>query len=270
MILQQGFEFEGVRVPLMGPQGIFKPALLELPLSITTVPEVMGKERQYEDEIDAEGRVLHYRYRGSDPQHRDNVGLRRAMEGQLPLIYLFGLVPNLYTAIWPVYVIGDDPSRLTFVVEERSVLTSSASTAGEDARAYASRPVRQRLHQLAFRRRVIWAYRETCSVCRLKHPELLDAAHILPDTHPEGRPIVQNGLSLCKLHHAAFDTNILGVRPDHVIELRQDVLDEVDGPMLVHGLQGFQGSKLILPRSKDLNPHSVFLEERYDVFRMAG
>jgi len=35
--------------------------------------------------------------------------------------------------------------------------------------------------------------------------ELLDAAHITPDTHPEGEPIVSNGLSLCKLHQAAFD-----------------------------------------------------------------
>jgi hypothetical protein len=35
--------------------------------------------------------------------------------------------------------------------------------------------------------------------------ELLDAAHILPDGHPKGEPVVPNGLALCKLHHAAFD-----------------------------------------------------------------
>ena len=37
-VLERGFDFEGTRVPLIGPQGIFKPAILpELPLSITTV-----------------------------------------------------------------------------------------------------------------------------------------------------------------------------------------------------------------------------------------
>jgi len=41
---------------------------------------------------------------------------------------------------------------------------------------------------------------------------------------------VPNGLALCKIHHAAFDMNILGIRPDHVVEIRTDVLEERDGP----------------------------------------
>ena len=43
------------------------------------------------------------------------------------------------------------------------------------------------------------AYRECCAVCRLRHAELLDAAHILPDGHPKGEPIVQ-GFHLQALH----------------------------------------------------------------------
>ena len=40
-ILHEGFRFEGARVPFVGPQGIFKPAVLpEMPLSITTAPVV--------------------------------------------------------------------------------------------------------------------------------------------------------------------------------------------------------------------------------------
>lgn len=39
--LERGFDFAGTRVPLVGPRGIFKPAILsELPLSITTKPIV--------------------------------------------------------------------------------------------------------------------------------------------------------------------------------------------------------------------------------------
>ena len=35
-VLQRGFTYEGQRVPLLGPQGIFKPRILpEIPLSIT-------------------------------------------------------------------------------------------------------------------------------------------------------------------------------------------------------------------------------------------
>jgi putative restriction endonuclease len=107
-------------------------------------------------------------------------------------------------------------------------------------------------------------------VCRLRHVELLDAAHILPDSHPRGEPVVPNGLALCKLHHAAFDTNIMGVRPDLVIEVRPEVLQETDGPMLRHGLQEVDGTSLHAPRRSDWRPGQKYLEERYEQFRKAG
>ena len=89
------------KVPLLGPPGIFKPAVLpDMPLSITTVPVVEGRERPYEDEVGEDG-LLAYRYRGSDPRHRDNAGLRRALERQVPLVYFHGVDPGWYTAIFP-------------------------------------------------------------------------------------------------------------------------------------------------------------------------
>jgi putative restriction endonuclease len=121
-----------------------------------------------------------------------------------------------------------------------------------------------------FRAQVLRAYNGTCAMCRLRHPELLDAAHILGDTHPLGQPIVPNGLSLCKIHHAAYDQDIVGVRPDLWIEVREDVLQEVDGPMLRHGLQAMDGTRLIVPRSRSDRPDSVRLAERYGTFRQAG
>jgi putative restriction endonuclease len=103
-----------------------------------------------------------------------------------------------------------------------------------------------------------------------RYRELLEAAHILPDGHPRGEPIVPNGLSLCKLHHAAFDRHIIGIRPDCVIEVRRDILDEEDGPMLRHGLQEIAGANLRLPHDDRLRPRPEFLEERYALFRKAS
>jgi hypothetical protein len=100
---------------------------------------------------------------------------------------------------------------------------------------------------------------------------VLDAAHILPDGHPLGEPVVPNGLAMCKLHHAAFDRNILGVRPDLVVEIREDVLLEIDGPMLRHGLQDLdQHPLLVVPQREGERPNRAFLEERYVGFREAG
>ena len=85
-----------------------------------------------------------------------------------------------------------------------------------------------------------------------------------------GEPRVSNGLSLCRLHHAAFDCHINGVSPDYQVEVRLDVLDEIDGPMLKHGLQGFHGTALHVPTRASQKPDRGFLEERYARFKRAS
>jgi putative restriction endonuclease len=278
-ILAVGFDFDGKRVPLISPQGIFKPAiLLEIPISITTVPVVEGKNRPYADEIGPDG-LMRYKYRGQDPMHHDNVGLRLAMQRHIPLVYFYGLVPGSYAAVWPVYIVGDDPGTLAFSVEigEKQNLffdneeMPSESIAESVTRSYVTVSTQRRLHQQSFRLRVLEAYHQCCAICRLRHAELLEAAHILPDGHPRGEPWVSNGLSLCKLHHAAFDAQILGIRPDLVVEIRKDILEESDGPLLIHGLKEWHNKKLIVvPHAARLRPRADFLEERYELFRKAS
>ena len=128
----------------------------------------------------------------------------------------------------------------------------------------------RRLHQETFRQRVLQAYQQRCAICRLKHTELLEAAHILPDNHPQGEPVVPNGLALCALHHTAFDRNIFGIRPDLILEVRKDILAETDGPMLLHGLQAINGTRLDVPRLETQRPKEEFLEIRYEAFRKAS
>jgi putative restriction endonuclease len=270
-VLAHGFRLGERRVPLLGPQGIFKPAVCSLPLSITTVPAVLGRPRPYEDDYGYEGVRYHYREQGG-ANHPENLGLRRAMVEQVPLVYFHGHRPGMYHAEWPVYVVADDPREMVFTVltEEAVLLETRATVTDAPRRAYLARMMMTRIHQSRFRLLVLEAYRGTCAVCRLRHSELLDAAHILPDTHPRGEPVVPNGLAMCKLHHAAFDADILGVRPDMVIEVRDDVLREVDGPMLRHGLQGFDGQRIIVPRRLEERPNEEFLAERYDRFRKVG
>jgi putative restriction endonuclease len=274
-VLSRGFDFDGARVPLIGPQGIFKPAVLsEVPLSISTAPEVPGKKRPYDDGL-GEDELLLYRYRGTDPSHRDNVGLRRAMERHIPLVYLFGIAKGEYLPAWPVYVVGDAPDDLCFRVQVDDQVSlpgtqGGVTQAAEARRSYVTVVTLRRLHQATFRQRVLQAYQHRCAVCRLKHVELLEAAHIVPDGDPRGEPVVPNGLSLCSLHHAAFDRNLFGIRPDLVIEVRRDILDETDGPMLLHGLQEIHREPIAAPRSELLRPRPDFLEIRYEAFRRAS
>ena len=195
------------------------------------------------------------------------------MEERLPLVYLHGLVPGKYVATWPVFIVGDHPASLSFSVAvddaQHTGLTTSGQLSAEEGkirRGYVTAVARRRLHQRAFRERVLAAYQHQCSLCRLKHDELLDAAHIKPDSEPEGEPVVSNGLALCRLHHAAFDRFFVGVRPDYVIEIRPDLLLESDGPTLKHAIQGLHGQRIILPRRTEQRPSVERLAERYDRF----
>lgn len=271
-LLAQGFDYQGSRVPLLGPQGIFKPAILDIPISITTVPNGPYDDGYLTDSL------MQYRYRGTDPQHRDNQGLREAMRRRIPLVYFYKVVTGKYLAVWPVFIVGDDPKNLTFTVQVddanatlysagvESALDGVREEQGELRRAYITASVRQRVHQRAFRERVLAAYHEQCAICRLRHAELLDAAHIIPDGEPDGEPVIPNGLSLCKIHHAAFDRSFIGIRPDYTIEIRQDILEENDGPMLLHGLKEMNNQALILPRKHENKPSIALLERRYERF----
>lgn len=275
-MLTSGFKHQGSVIPLIGAAGIWKPMVFSaIPFSITTAPPRPDRQAPYDDGMDAQGRIA-YRYRGRDPMHRDNVGLRLAMSAGVPLAYFFGVTKGEYLATWPVYVVADDPSRLTFAIsiDDKELISATPAEglglAAEARREYVTAITLRRLHQQKFRARVLQAYRNRCAICQLKHVELLDAAHIIPDSDPRGEPVVPNGLSLCKIHHAAFDRHILGIAPSLTVAVRDDVLQEVDGPMLRYGLQEMNGTRIILPRDAELRPNRDLVAARYEAFLAAG
>jgi putative restriction endonuclease len=264
------FAFQGRPQRLIVQNGIWKPAGVTAALSIRTTYTAPSQVPPYEDDLGADGRVR-YKYRGTDPNHSDNRALREALTEQVPLIYFVGIARGVYSAHYPVWIVGEDRARseFTVAVDEMQRVIGDVDLAWPD-RAYAVRLTQQRLHQPVFRTRVLHAYADTCAICRLRHAELLDAAHILPDTHARGLPVVPNGLALCKIHHAAYDRNILGIRPDLVVEVQRSILAEIDGPMLRHGLQEIAGERITIPRSRESQPDPERLEERYAEFRAAG
>ncbi len=266
--LRDGFEFEGARITLIGPPGIWKPQSLDLPVSIRT-----SATNPYGDEAGDDG-LLQYRYFGTNPDHPRNRGLRECFHRGLPLVYFAAVERGRYAPVWPLVLVNDDPGSLTVTgacEDVEALAPGTASGVAADARRrYVTRLALVRLHQAGFRQRVLTAYRRSCTVCRLRHPELLDAAHIVSDRHDAGDPVVPNGLALCKIHHAAFDRNILGVRPDYVVEIRTDVREERDGPMLRHGLQELHGGAIVAPRRAADRPDPERLEQRYEEFRRAS
>lgn len=247
-----------------GGAGIWNPRDLDGTLTIVSSPD-----GPYNDE-EIEGGLLRYDYRaGSDAGQ--NTKLRRAMDLGLPLILLRKIKPGVLVPVFPVYVTYDDQSHRQFLValDESLRFLVDPLHPSEPERRYAQRVVRQRLHQPEFRARVIQAYSRRCAVCDLRHPELLDASHIVEDRDEAGLPVVSNGLSLCKIHHTAYDRDLLGISPDRIVHLNRDLLEEIDGPMLRHGLQEMHGREISIPSAQTEHPDPARLELRFQRFLTA-
>ena len=68
-------------------------------------------------------------------------------------------------------------------------------------------------------------------------------------------------------YHGAFDASLLGIRPDGQVVISDALLETNDGPTLEHGLKGFDGQRIHVPKRKVLRPRPEYLEERFAAFR---
>ena len=138
-------------------------------------------------------------------------------------------------------------------------------------RRYALRQVKQRLHQASFREGVLAAYGDRCAISNLPGHRLIDAAHIVADGHEElGQPVIRNGIALSKIHHAAFDANLIGIDPDGRVHVSERLLAMHDGPMLEQGLKAFAGRLMRPPQREVDRPDRDRLAQRFEEFRRAA
>lgn len=263
--LRTAYSYQGKTVPLMDRQnGIWNPSGFDSTLSITRT-----LKGPYEDELD--GAVQKYSYeRLPNRPHVSgrNLKLRAAAASDVPIILFQEIFPTLYLPRYPVYIVRDDPDAgyVHVALDETLKLFGDPLKFTDEQQRYAERVIKVRLHQKSFRSRVLHAYQAKCAVCTLSHPVLLDGAHITPDGAEDSTTSVTNGLSLCKIHHAAYDRRIIGIDGGYRVHVREDILAEVNGPMLKYGLQAMDGRALHVPPRIYERPDPVRLERRYREF----
>lgn len=251
-------------------KGIWNPRAYSATLTIISDPDSEYDDGDHGDSL--------YRYSyekrpaGQAPGGGSNAKLREAMNLELPIVMLRKVASGQFVPIMPVYVVKEEPEHRRFLLalDESLRFLPDPANLSEPQRRYAEQVVRRRLHQPEFRARVLGAYEARCAVCVLKKVPLLDAAHITADSHDDGTPVVSNGLALCKIHHAAYDENILGISPDYVVHINEGVLAEVDGPMLKHGLQEMNLRSLWVPQRAAQRPDRDRLAQRFESFEDAG
>lgn len=259
--------------------GIWKPKALTSALSILTAFALRDEDRPYEDGIGAD-EMLRYKWRGTDPNIADNRWLRDAMIQKVPMIWFLGVgykpgtQTQVFQPIFPVWLAAEEPLKHQFVVAldtaQRTLVHDGKIVFNEIERRYNERLVKTRVHQPMFRVQVLRAYQSRCAVCRLPFEQLLEAAHIKSDAEG-GSARITNGISLCKIHHGAYDSSILGISPDYKIHIREDVLRAHDGPVLLHALNGMDNKPLgQIPVDTANLPSRELLAERFKKFKEAS
>lgn len=261
------FVYQEEVVRLIDPQGgIWNPGAswtaspaLSATLSINTTLSGI-----YDDQEVADG-LWRYDYQSGGVEGK-NTKLRKAWELQLPIIWFRQQEIGRRYVPYLVYVVDDFPELGYCLISPDLSLSLAIKTGDEIQKRYALREMKQRLHQPAFRARVLSAYGVRCAVCNLQMGALLEGAHITPDSDPNSSTKVNNGISLCTIHHSAYDAALLGIDTDFSIHIRADVMQESDGPMLKYGLQEMHGKDLILPSQQDHWPDLSRLSHRFHEF----
>jgi putative restriction endonuclease len=263
--LDAGFMFDGQRVPFLNPQkGIYRAGRQSGPGALSVMTS--SKSPYRDDEATTSG--YWYAYRAGARGDRDNLALQAAFELQVPIVYFRSALPGSYLALYPMYVEENDThSKRVHLAPGAIHLGGPVSLTGVE-RVYAMRETRVRLHQVRFRGLVIPAYAEKCTICRLKERRLLDAAHIRADAHPDGAASISNGLSLCTIHHRAYDEDLVGIDADYKVHIAPRLLEDEDGPML-ELLKTFHRKPISLPRRETSRPDRELLAERFERFERA-
>jgi putative restriction endonuclease len=227
----------------------------------------------YADKVASDG-SFSYAYRSGKSgkiDQPDNRARRAAHELRTPLVYFRAVNPGQYVVVAPAFVTADDPSTRSVRVQQGLPMVDMRSgglTSSRDVRAYATREARFRVHQQRFKLAVMRAYSHRCAVCALAEPALLQAAHIISDTDPDGIAAVENGLALCAIHHLAYDRELLGIDSAGVVHIAQRLLRDAAPPILRTGFADFHGRPIAVPRRRVQRPDPERLHRRFEQFEL--
>jgi len=137
---------------------------------------------------------------------------------------------------------ADEVADLTDATpEEETGLIESSTSPEELTRRVQLVEIMRAFRDARFRPLVLQAYGSRCAICGTAL-KLVDAAHIVPVSDPRGDDDVTNGLALCRLHHAAYDTGLIGVRSDYKIVLNSAAAKRLQQVRLDGGLREFRNA----------------------------
>lgn len=123
-----------------------------------------------------------------------------------------------------------------------------------------------------FRQEILALYDQRCVFCRLRvisrnSETIVDGSHILPFSMFRDDSY-DNGLSLCKNHHWAFDHGWFGISDDYRIIVPEDRIDE-ESAIDTRPMQAFDNEQIFLPNQADFYPRLEAIQWHRERWKIA-
>ncbi|MEI8324551.1 MAG: HNH endonuclease [Betaproteobacteria bacterium] len=160
-----------------------------------------------------------------------------------------------------LHLTGKAAADLSLLNNLDSLTESTIESVSNQERKVMLSQIARKFRATDFRKRVLGAYEHRCAACGMQL-ELLDAAHIIPVASPESTDETKNGIALCKLHHAAFDRNLLSFDERYKIEVSNFEVGRLQASNLVGGLNAFKKhlrTAISLPTDRRDYPPSLYI-----------
>ncbi|GET42497.1 HNH endonuclease [Microseira wollei] len=141
---------------------------------------------------------------------------------------------------------------------------------GQDTKTPKFYLIKSIIREGIFRKKVVHLYDYRCAVCRLRvtrtlNQSIVDGAHIKPFSKFYECKI-NNGISLCKNHHWAFDRGWFSLDDCYKIIVAGDLEEESPNS---RPMKDYQGEIILLPNSEKFYPRVEALQwHRTNVFRV--
>lgn len=108
-----------------------------------------------------------------------------------------------------------------------------------------------------FADKVYKAYNYKCAMCGIGL-NLIEGAHIIPHSHELGTDEIDNGISLCSLHHTAYDKSLIYFDEEMNILINESKMEYLEKVGLDPGFRKFEKlafEKIQLPDNHILRPN---------------
>ena len=112
-----------------------------------------------------------------------------------------------------------------------------------------------------FREKIMENYYNTCAVCEISEPALVDASHVLPVRNIESAGDVENGICLCVLHHRMLDRGYICFNSDYNLVLSDSMPEYLKDTCVKKKISVFTCKTL---------PSKKYLQKSWNLFEKMG